>query len=714
MTPLDAALDYARRGWKVHPLKPREKLPLSVHGHKDATDDETAIRAWWDSTPEANIGISCEASGLVVLDVDPRHDGVRPAGLPRTVEALTGGGGLHLLFRHPGLGVRLRGQLAQGVDVKAKGYIVAGPSVHPSGALYRWAPGLGPDEVELAELPPALLAALTETRPPPEPKAVRSATALDSFEQAVEAYNYEHARDFGSGRSECPVCQVGRNSGGHGFGAGKGEGRWSCFSTSHSGAGVKSEECWTGDVLDLDAYAERCTTKELLVRRGYLKAQQWSRPPLATREQVLEQARAMSGATRVTPTGNVVAAVAAEREEEPEAMPSASAKGPIGKDLTSLRRLLSPSSACSAAILGGRTLTRNEMTAAVELDGKPVEEQDLTSIRLGLERFAKTKKGKPIQWPKGDVADVLGFIASLTTVHPVREWLRSLTWDGVDRPKRLLPEALGQARDSIQATMLRRWLISAVARAMKPGCKVDSMLILAGKQGALKSTFFSALGGKWFTDSPIDVGNKDGPLVMSRAWIVEWAELDSMRKARDAEALKAFLASPSDTFRPPYERTTIVLPRSSVIVGSTNSSEFLSDDTGSRRFWVVPTDAVDVTWVRLNRDQLWAQAVALYDSGEQWWLTPEEDALRATASAAHEVKDAWHGVVSQWLNVNRCVDSVSIDDVLVGAIEKPVGQWGHYEKVRVGRILGALGWGWTRTGSDGLRERRYVRPREAD
>ena len=163
-TSLDAALAYADRGLHVLPCQPRAKEPASAHGHRDATTDSAKITQWWADMPHANIGMACAPSGIVVLDIDPRHGGDRIFAaleaelgrLPETVEARTGGpdGGRHLVFRAPK--GRLVGNLGKGVDVKHDGYILVAPSVHPSGGVYRWV--RSPFEHEPADLPPAWIA----------------------------------------------------------------------------------------------------------------------------------------------------------------------------------------------------------------------------------------------------------------------------------------------------------------------------------------------------------------------------------------------------------------------------------------------------------------------------------------------------------------------------------------------------------------------------
>ncbi len=158
---LAGALSYAARGWHVLPLKPRAKIPLTPHGVKDASADERQIRKWWRRCPSANIGIACGPSGLAVVDVDPRHGGdVRfedhfPTE-PETVNAFTGGtdGGRHYYF--VGHGEKTR-EIAPGLEIRGDGaYVVAPPSIHPSGNAYIWEVSSGPDDVELAPLPAAL------------------------------------------------------------------------------------------------------------------------------------------------------------------------------------------------------------------------------------------------------------------------------------------------------------------------------------------------------------------------------------------------------------------------------------------------------------------------------------------------------------------------------------------------------------------------------
>ncbi len=168
-TPIaQAAARYLGRGWSVLPLRRGDKRPLIQWETLQQQRAAPAMLAqWFARWPDANIGIvTGEISNLIVLDVDPKHGGDdslaelerRFGKLPETVEAQTGGGGRHLYFAHPGGLVPNRVGLAQGIDLRGDGgYIVAPPSLHPSGQLYAWAPGRGPDEIERAALPRWLL-----------------------------------------------------------------------------------------------------------------------------------------------------------------------------------------------------------------------------------------------------------------------------------------------------------------------------------------------------------------------------------------------------------------------------------------------------------------------------------------------------------------------------------------------------------------------------
>ncbi|TSE00671.1 DNA primase [Skermania sp. ID1734] len=170
MTFADHAAAYARAGFEIFPLTPRGKAPATEHGLLDATTDIEQIGEWWSRNPNFNIGIR-PTEGTIVLDVDPRANGSldQLGQLPPTWTAATGGGGWHLWFRYSG---KARGKLANasGIDIKSRtGYLVAPPSIHPSGNRYVWL-----NKTPIARLPahlrgrvaPATITARPSTRTP--------------------------------------------------------------------------------------------------------------------------------------------------------------------------------------------------------------------------------------------------------------------------------------------------------------------------------------------------------------------------------------------------------------------------------------------------------------------------------------------------------------------------------------------------------------------
>ena len=179
---LEATLSYARRGWHVIPLHTPVngrcscgktdcqhigKHPRTMNGLKDASTDEATIKEWWTAWPSANIGlVAGEGSGIAVLDIDTDKGGedswadlLDEYGVyPETVEAITGGGGRHIIFKHPGCFVKSINGFRPGLDSKADGgYIVAPPSLHKSGRRYQWEVSSHPDDIPLADMPTWLI-----------------------------------------------------------------------------------------------------------------------------------------------------------------------------------------------------------------------------------------------------------------------------------------------------------------------------------------------------------------------------------------------------------------------------------------------------------------------------------------------------------------------------------------------------------------------------
>jgi predicted P-loop ATPase len=343
----------------------------------------------------------------------------------------------------------------------------------------------------------------------------------------------------------------------------------------------------------------------------------------------------------------------------------------------------------------GERLRLNQMTQQVEMDG------DASNIDIE-QAYIRAAKELHLDIDKQKASDIVVMCARENAYSPVKEYLNSLVGKELINLESLAERYFG-TQDPFHAILLKRTLIAAVARAFKPGCKVDTMCILQGGQGALKSTFWQTLAGEaWFTDNLSEASEKDEKLKLRRYWILEFSEFETVYKRKDVEQLKAFLSSRIDSLRRPYGRSLEDFPRTSIFVGSTNRQEFLNDPTGGRRYWVIPvSQTIPIQMLEEERDQIWAAAVAAYRSGEQWWLTHEEDKLLEEANKGWQSSDTWEVVVLNYLQ-NKSICTVS--ELFTHAIQIELAKQGKAEQMRLSDILRRNGWARSRKRIEGTRQ----------
>jgi predicted P-loop ATPase len=288
------------------------------------------------------------------------------------------------------------------------------------------------------------------------------------------------------------------------------------------------------------------------------------------------------------------------------------------------------------------------------------------------------------------VRSVVSLVAHRRSFHPVREALDSYAWDQALRVDTWLSTYLGVEDSAYSRTVGRWWLISAVARVMKPGVKVDTMLILEGPQGAKKSSALRALAGDdYFLDDMREVGGVESSKQLRGKWIVELAELDAFRRA-ESSTIKRFVSQQVDNYRPSYGRTSVDFPRQCVFAGSTNHDEYLHDETGARRFWPVRCGTIDLAALTKDRDQLWAEALVLYRQEQRWWPeTSDEEALCKAEQKERQAEDAWADTIREYV-ADR--DAVTTKEVLACALGVEHVHMNNLGMRRVGAALRTLGW----------------------
>lgn len=316
--------------------------------------------------------------------------------------------------------------------------------------------------------------------------------------------------------------------------------------------------------------------------------------------------------------------------------------------------------------------------------GYPRQIMDIDGTRATawLERLG-VKVGIPT------VHAALESVAHHQSYNPLTDYLSSLKWDGKPRIETMLIDYFGAEPTDYARAISKRFMISAAARAIKPGCKVDTMLILEGDQGTFKSTAIAELfSDEWFTDELSEIGSKDAAMQLQGVWCVEVAEMATMIRS-EVKRLKEFLARRIDKFRPTYGRHVVESKRHCVFVGTVNPTDgYLKDETGARRFWPIKTNEIKLKQIIQDRDQLWAESVQYYRDGERWWLDDKESIDAREEQLERYEDDAWTDQIVTFLG-NR--NSTSMSEILNDGLELLAAQQTHSAKIRAGKILTILG-----------------------
>ena len=612
---LKAAIEYATKyHWAVFPVRPKTKRPYTPHGCKDAKKDVGAIKAWWKRWPDASVGIATgSASNLVVIDLDLDEekgvDGIQSflewqnvnGELPETLRAITGRGGNHLYYSYEGEDIKNRAGMLDGVDVRGEGgYVIAPPSVHQNGTEYEWE--IGPDERDIAPLDDKVLSFL-------------------GTEDSDDSEAFQLPEKIPSGKRNDTLY------------------RMAC---SLQAQGLSDAAIRTAVE---DANRERCDDplppKEInILIESALKYQKGELKIIKTDLEWHEPKLAMQLDRDGNPT-------------EKPAQTIANAEEAITFDKDLFGRIRYNEIAYVPYVYGS-------VPWKIGKGWREWSNTDDSNLRSYIEKKYGIKSGEKVM-------DALTNVSARYPINPVKYLLEDCyeRWDGNKHIENLLPAFLGVEKTDYTCAVMRLFMLGAIMRIYHPGCKFDYMLVLVGGQGGGKSTFlrYLAINDQWFNDnfSTLDSGRAVENL--RGMWIVELAELQATKRAKDVEQIKSFITSRADIYRAPYNRRTEQRPRMCVLAGTSNPVDFLTDPTGNRRFLPITCDRNKATLdifgdeleIKSEFAQAWGEAMDIYKhaNGKIRLVLPKKLEAEAIAAQTHYLEENPRiGIIQEWLD--RC------------------------------------------------------------
>ena len=333
---------------------------------------------------------------------------------------------------------------------------------------------------------------------------------------------------------------------------------------------------------------------------------------------------------------------------------------------------------------------------------KDVKINDITPVKtedyhiLELMKWIQRKKFTGVSKLMAD--DAVTWVSRQHRFNPVLEHLRGLdAWDGVPRLSTWLIDHLSveDDADGYARKVGRMFILSMLARALRPGCQVDYTLILEGGQGTGKTAMVRALAGDpdWFLDNTGDITHKDAYAAIQGRWVVELAELASTRKA-DVESTKAFLTRREDKYRPSYGRRFIDQPRTCVFVGTTNEDGYLKDHE-NRRFWpvTVTSDELDIERFTAARGQILAEGLTALRQGEKWWPDRQfERSVIAPQQRFRRETDLWDEPIRDFLAATPDNIECRLWDVFASALGMVPERVEKKDEFRAAAIMKKFGW----------------------
>ena len=651
---LDAAIEYASKGMAVFPIKSRGKDPLTKHGVKDATTNFNTIEKWWTRYPNANIGIACGAvsGGLLVVDLDEKENGI------------SGSDSLHNWERENGeLPETVRSITGKGgahllfrIDhtEKNKVNLLEGVDIRSDNGYIVAPPSIHPNgnRYEWEYDPDEYEIA----------KADETVLKLLAVGKKPEPDKFTVPDKIPDGRRNDTIFKMACSL--QAKGLTDGSILAACLSENR-------DKC--NPPLD-DDEVTKIVESALKHDKGTLAV------PSAAVELDLLKTTDSKGNEKIRQCGENVARVI---------LGDPALAGKI-KDDTFGHRLM--------------YLGQLEWRAKGDNYGDWTDKDD-SALRAYLDIKYNLRN-------KADYEDGFNMALLENSYNPLTGFLDALEWDGKHRIDTVMTDYLGVKPTKYNVAAFRVFLQGAVRRAYDPGCKFDYMMVLIGKQGDGKSTFFKMLAcnDEWYDENFNfkDTNSKTTIEHMAGKWFLEMGEMDTMKKDMvTADALKAFITTVADTYRVPFGRRPERRPRQCVFCGTSNDKNFLKDRTGNRRYLPIDCEATPETKKRIfNYDearpyfrQVIAEAVAEYKKNPSAPLVLpyelEEEAKQA--QLRHLEEDVWVSIIEDFLEAEP-VHRVNAAYIWEKAFDKNPADMRKGEASRIVTIMRNDIEGWSEIG----------------
>ena len=676
----DFAATYCRKyGFSLVPLPPGAKRPLSDNWGNECITDPEQARSYYERRPSANIGVALGPSRLCSLDIDDL-DAMRTIcaefgwdidALAQSAPTIQGRApGFRIMFRVPdGLQLPYHSltwprqndagkrftvfEIRSATDQQRQD--VLPPSIHPdTGKPYIW---LTKPNGTIPE-PPAWLLALWKNwdalkpqlqglcpwapqRPTPKPAKAPARPANDSTSPSViDAYERAHS-------IEAALTQYGYKQQGK---------RWL---SPHSGTGLAGVILFDGKAWIHHASDPLCSDESGQLVSSFDLLRHYEHGG-----DIRKAVKAAAEALGMKPEPRRPTIPAGVMVQRPQATPAVQGSEVIDADTGEITDISAP----LPDEYRGRALSTIENLAEIcRRLGVTVRYNVISKeeeIMIPEQAFSLDNRGNAsIAWlmswcerlrmPTGKVGDYITYMADRNLHNPVANWIESKPWDGQSRLQDLYDTVASHGDEDLKNTIMRRWLISAVAAAFNPnGVSAHGVLVFQGAQYMGKTAWFKRLVPKELgvvqDGMMLRPDDRDSVKQVVSHWLVELGELDATFRKSDIAQLKAFLTRDKDILRRAYARKESEFARRTVFFASVNPKEFLHDQTGNRRFWVIECKSIEYDH-GIDMQQLWAEVLTLYRAGEPWTLQGEEHNSLEEHNKTYEVIDPIEEIIASGL-----------------------------------------------------------------